>query len=170
MASILPPGGAFYELPLAEESRLAVTIQRSLVQIQPERSRGEVESGIAASYWCCFSVARKPRRSTAAIICWTVTWAGSKATTASFALRLTSTRFTPFSPSRAFLTATGQAPHVIPSTARTTVEVAARPTSTAINRPSSRAMRDAQRFIAFPPCRGRREARRCSSHARAGRT
>src|SRR5215467_1674957 len=72
---------------------------------------------MAASY-CRFSVARKPRRPMAAIICSTVTWAGSKATTASFDLRLTSAPFTPFSPSRAFLTATGQAPHVIPSTAR----------------------------------------------------
>ena len=51
--------------------------------------------------------------------------AGSNVTTASFALRLTSARLTPFSPSRAFLTATGQAPQVIPSTVRTTVELAA---------------------------------------------
>src|SRR5215475_10468782 len=103
---------------------------------------------MAASY-CRFSVARKPRRPTAAIICSTVTWAGSKATTASFDLRLTSARFTPFSPSRAFLTATGQAPHVIPSTARTTVEVAAIPTFTAITRPTNKARMVAQRFIAF---------------------
>src|SRR6266403_1517404 len=69
--------------------------------------------------------ARKPRRLTASTICSTVTWAGSKATAASFALRLTSARLTPFSPSRAVLTAMGQLPPVMPSTLSTTVEVMA---------------------------------------------
>ena len=69
--------------------------------------------------------ARKPRRFTASTICSTETCEGSNATAASFDRRLTSARLTPFSPSRAFLTATGQLPHVIPSTVRTTVEVSA---------------------------------------------
>jgi len=69
--------------------------------------------------------ARKPRRFTASTICSTETCEGSNATAASFDRRLTSARLTPFSPSRAFLTATGQAPHVMPSTASTTVEAPA---------------------------------------------
>src|SRR5439155_12997454 len=69
--------------------------------------------------------ARKPRRFTASTIWSTETCEGSNATAASFDRRLTSARLTPFSPSRAFLTATGQLPHVIPSTVRITVEVSA---------------------------------------------
>ncbi len=60
--------------------------------------------------------ARKPRRFTASTICSTETCEGSNATAASFDRRLTSARLTPFSPSRAFLTATGHLPHVMPST------------------------------------------------------
>src|SRR5215471_9582890 len=73
-------------------------------------------------------------------------------------------------PFQGLLDRDGQAPHVIPSTARTTVEVAAIPTFTAITRPSNKARTDAQRFIAFSPCRDRCEGHRCSSDARAGRT
>jgi len=69
--------------------------------------------------------ALKPRRLTASTICSTVTWAGSKVTRACLSRKLTSALWTPLSPSRARLTAMGQDPHVIPSTARTTVEVAA---------------------------------------------
>src|SRR5712692_4558963 len=109
-----------------------------------------------------FRDARKPSRSTASSICGTVTCVGSYTTTASFDRRLTSARLTPFSPSRAFFTPTGQAPHVIPSTARTTVEVAAIAVSETTTRPSSRASTDAHRLIAHLPCCGRREADRRS--------
>src|SRR5499433_3330764 len=98
-----------------------------------------------------FSAARNPRRSTVSIICGTVTLAGSNVTTASFALRLTSARLAPFSPSRAFLTATGQAPHVIPSTARTTVEVAADAAWVKAESASIRARAETHRFIASLP-------------------
>jgi hypothetical protein len=99
------------------------------------------------------SDARKPRRSTASIIWGTVTCAGSKLTTASFARRLTSARLTPFSPSRAFLTAMGQAPQVIPSTERTTVDVAASETFVMNRSPRRTATSDASTFIASVPCR-----------------
>src|SRR3989442_13035619 len=106
------------------------------------------------------SVARNPRRSTASIICETVTCAGSNVTTASFALRLTSARLTPFSPSRAFFTPTGQAPQVIPFTVKTTVNVAANAVCVTTSRPSSTATTDTHRFIAFLPWWGRQEADR----------
>src|SRR2546422_3140546 len=101
------------------------------------------------------SVAWNPRRSTASIICETVTCAGSNVTTASFALRLTSARLTPFSPSRAFFTPTGQAPQVIPSTARTTFDGAADAVCAPTSRPSSKAKADAHRLIASLPYCGR---------------
>ena len=102
-----------------------------------------------------FSTARKPRRSTAWIIWGTVTSAGSNLATASFAARLTSARLTPFSPSRAFFTPTGQAPQVIPSTVRTTVEVAATAGYATTNRPSIAARTEPRRVIASLPCCGR---------------
>src|SRR5262245_59308949 len=97
------------------------------------------------------SAARNPRRSIVSIICGTVTASGSNVTTASFALRLTLARVTPFSPSRAFFTPTGQAPQVIPSTPRTTVEVAAEICAKAI-RPTITATIETHRFIASLPC------------------
>ena len=71
-----------------------------------------------------FCDARNPKRLMASIICSIVTCAGSKMTSACFVRRLTFARLTPFSPSRAFLTATGHVPHVMPSTESVTVEAA----------------------------------------------
>ncbi len=80
--------------------------------------------GRTAGEFDAFCAARNPKRLTASTICSTVTRAGSKTTSACFARRLTSARLTPFSPSRAFLTATGHVPHVIPSTKSVTVDAA----------------------------------------------
>src|SRR6266446_648798 len=63
-----------------------------------------------------------------------VTRAGSNVTRASLSRKLTSARCTPGSPSRARLTATGQAPQVIPSTDTTTVDCAASTTCAATSR------------------------------------
>ena len=118
--------------------------------------------GIGAADGASLMDARKPKPFTVSTICSTLTLAGSNTTTASFARRLTSARSTPFSPSRAFLTATGQAPHVIPSTARTTVEVAAKAAFAMSARPSRRMRVDSVVLIASLPCRGRCDRRRCS--------
>ena len=101
-----------------------------------------------------------PARVTASTICSTVTCSGSNETTASFSRRLTLARFTPFSPSRAFLTAMGHAPHVMPSTARTTVEVDASAVFAISARTSSRLSIETRPVIACLPCCGRRDRRR----------
>ena len=86
----------------------------------------------------------------------------SKVTIASFVLRLTSARLTPFSPSRAFLTAIGHVPQVIPSTVRMTVEGAASAVTVTISTLTNTASIDVHRLIAYFPCCGRCETGRCS--------
>jgi len=80
--------------------------------------------------------ARNPRRFTASISRSAVTWSGSKITRACLSPKLTSALSTPLSPSRARLTTSGQVPHVIPSTVRTTVEA---PANTASKAPAQAA-------------------------------
>jgi hypothetical protein len=116
-----------------------------------------------------FGDALKPSRFTASTICSTVTRAGSNTTTASFAAKLTSARLTPLSPSRTRLTAMGQVPHVIPSTASTTVEVAAASAtfgSRASNSNESQTRRHG--LMVSLPCHAR-GGYRSSSHGPRGR-
>ena len=80
-----------------------------------------------------------------------VTRAGSNVTRASLSRKLTSARCTPGSPSRARLTVTGQAPHVIPSTDSTTVDCAASTTCAANSRMSVATQNPCLRIIASPP-------------------
>src|SRR3989442_5228120 len=79
-----------------------------------------------------------------------VTRAGSNVTRAYLSRKLTSARCTPGSPSRARLTATGQAPQVIPSTDSTTVDCAASTTCATNSTPSVATQNPCLR-IASPP-------------------
>src|SRR5216683_4515748 len=83
--------------------------------------------------------------------CSGVTRAGSNVTRASLLRKLTSACCTPGSPSRARLTATGQAPQVIPSTASTTVDCAASTTCAANSSTNAANQNPRLRIIASPP-------------------
>src|SRR6266852_1273983 len=80
-----------------------------------------------------------------------VTRAGSNVTRASLSRKLTSARCTPGSPSRARLTATGQAPQVIPSTDSTTVDCAASTTCAANRSTNAATQNPCPRIIASSP-------------------
>src|SRR5712691_6636142 len=102
-----------------------------------------------------------------ALMSWSVvTRAGSNATRASLSRKLTSARCTPGSPSRARLTATGQAPQVIPSTDNTTVDCAASTTCAATSRTTAAIQNPCPRFMASPPAHVLHVVPRCAVAAR----
>src|SRR5712691_211066 len=98
--------------------------------------------------------------------CSGVTRAGSNVTRASLLRKLTSARWTPGSPSRARLTATGQAPQVIPSTASTTVDCAASTTCAANSSANAATQNPCPRFMASPPAHALHVVPRCAVTAR----
>src|SRR5713226_4858354 len=95
-----------------------------------------------------------------------VTRAGSNVTRASLSRKLTSARCTPGSPSRARLTATGQAPQVIPSTDSTTVDCAASTTCAAISSTNAATQNPCLRIITSPPAHALHVMPRCAVTAR----
>src|SRR5712692_3998180 len=96
-----------------------------------------------------------------------VTRAGSNVTRASLSRKLTSARCTPGSPSRARLSATGQAPQVIPSTKSTIVDdCAANATCAPSRRTSIATQNPCPRFMTSPPAHALHVMPGCAVSAR----
>ena len=86
---------------------------------------------------------------------------------ASLSRKLTSARCTPMSPSRARLTATGQAPQVIPSTESTIVDACAASTTCATNSRTTRPIQNpCPRFMSSPPAHSLHVVPSCAVTAR----